>query len=225
MKPSALNSPLETSSKAKASVSLTTSPLHEPRRTKGPPMNRIRTIVCFFLIAFSMTHVLPALAQTRVAYVDIQRAILETDEGKQAKARLKKEFDKRQKELDRLQADLKARKEELDKQAMTMDPAKRQAKEAELQQKLLELQQRFVQLQGELSQQEKQLTERILGRMEGVLREIAVANDFDMVLEKGATVLYAKESLDLTGELIRKYNRRYGKKAPKNGKQKGQSSP
>ncbi len=188
-------------------------------------MNRIRTIVCFFLIAFSMTHVLPALAQTRVAYVDIQRAILETDEGKQAKARLKKEFDKRQKELDRLQADLKARKEELDKQAMTMDPAKRQAKEAELQQKLLELQQRFVQLQGELSQQEKQLTERILGRMEGVLREIAVANDFDMVLEKGATVLYAKESLDLTGELIRKYNRRYGKKAPKKGKQKGQSSP
>ncbi len=183
-------------------------------------MQRYRTAVTTALLLATGASAWPALAQTRVGYVDIQRAILETDEGKAAKARLKKEFDKRQKELDRLQADLKARKDELDKQAMTMDPKKRQAKEAELQQKLLELQQRFVQLQGELSQQEKQLTERILARMEGVLREIAEANEFDMVLEKGATVLYAKESLDLTGELIRKYNLKYGKKTAKKGTKK-----
>jgi outer membrane protein len=41
------------------------------------------------------------------------------------------------------------------------------------------------------------------------VREIAEADGVSMVLEKGAGVVYAPPSLDLTNELIRKYNARH----------------
>ncbi len=48
------------------------------------------------------TFALPAQARAeqKIAYVDMQRALNEIDEGKAAKAALKREFDQKQKMLD-----------------------------------------------------------------------------------------------------------------------------
>jgi len=48
-----------------------------------------------------------ALADGKYAFVDLQRALEETDDGKKAKDKLKKDFDKKQKELDEKQEELK----------------------------------------------------------------------------------------------------------------------
>ena len=52
----------------------------------------------------------------KVGYVDMQRALNETEDGRKAKAQLKKVFEERQKTLDKQQNDLKAMKESLEKQ-------------------------------------------------------------------------------------------------------------
>lgn len=154
----------------------------------------------------------PAIAQTTVAYVDLQRALLEVHEGKAAKAKLKKEFDRRQSQLDGEQEDLRRLKDDLDKRASVMDPERRRDKEDELQRKLIALQQTYMQLQSELTGQEKGLTDKIFAKMEVILRNIAKENSIDMILEKNAGVVYATDSMDLTSELIRKYNTKHGKK-------------
>src|SRR5690349_2781001 len=75
-----------------------------------------------------------------LAYVDLQRALEETEEAKAAKHRLKTDFDKKQKELDEKQEELKKMEEDLDKKmALMKDDAKAKAQ--------ADFQHRFVQLQ------------------------------------------------------------------------------
>ncbi|MDF1565650.1 MAG: OmpH family outer membrane protein [Deltaproteobacteria bacterium] len=175
----------------------------------------------FALLALALALLLPRAARaTNVAYVDLQRALLEVSEGRAAKAKLKKEFDKKQQRLDGEQESLRQLKEELDKQSSVMDPAKRAEKESELQRRFMELQQTYMTLQGELSKQEQELTEKIFAKMEIVLREIAEANDLDMIVEKNAGVVFATPALDLTNELIRKFNARFAKPAAGGDKKK-----
>src|SRR5688572_31564274 len=63
-----------------------------------------------------------AAAEGKMAFVDLQRALEETEDGKKAKAKLKSDFDRKQKELDEKQEELKKMKEALDKKASLMKP-------------------------------------------------------------------------------------------------------
>ncbi|MBS2029653.1 MAG: OmpH family outer membrane protein [Deltaproteobacteria bacterium] len=158
-----------------------------------------------------------ARADQKMAYVDLQRALLEVEEGKAAKATLKAEFDKKQKTLDAEQEALKKDKDTLDKQSMAMTEDARRMKEQELMGKLQEVQKHYMGMQQELSEKERTLTQGIFQKMEGIIGEIAQAEGLTFVFDKSAGLVYAPPSLDLTNELIRRYNDKYspGKAAGK----------
>jgi outer membrane protein len=175
------------------------------------------------------TVVSPALARAeddKLGYVDLQRALNEVEEGKVAKAQLKKEFDSKQKLLDEKQEELKRMKTDLEKQAVVMSDDAKREKAGEFERKTMEAQQLFMQLQKELSERERELTRSIFDKMHAIIKEIAEADKFTMVFEKtDAGLLYAPASLDLTNELIRKYNVKYKGTAvtPANGKKKAEA--
>jgi outer membrane protein len=150
-----------------------------------------------------------ARAEQKIAYVDLQRALTEVDEGKSAKSKLKAEFDKRQKELDSEQQALKQDKEDLDKRQMAMTEDARTAKQQELMSKLQEVQQHYVKMQGELTDQERQMTQAIFAKMQSIIGAIAQNEGVTFVFDKSAGLVYAPASLDLTNELIRRYNEKY----------------
>ena len=146
-------------------------------------------------------------AELKIAYVDLQRAFAEVDEGKAAKARLEQLRDAKQKEIDKDQEQLKKEKETFDRQASTMTDATRQQQGSELQKKLLELQQRFEKGRAELAQKERETLSGILAKMQPIITGIAQHDGFTMVFEKtDSGLLYAPASLDITNELIRQYN-------------------
>ena len=66
----------------------------------------VRRIVALAALASAASLASSAAAQTKVAVVDTQRAIMETEDGLRAQATLKKVFDSRQRELDKKQSDL-----------------------------------------------------------------------------------------------------------------------
>ncbi len=154
----------------------------------------------------SATLARPALADIKIAYVDLQRALEETDEGKHAKAKLKADFDKKQKELDQRQEALKKKKADIDKQAAILKPEAMAQKQQELQQEVIQLQETFMRLQKDLQEKEATETGRIFKKMKGVIAQIAQAEGVTFVLEANTGILYAPPSMDLTNELIRKYN-------------------
>lgn len=147
----------------------------------------------------------------KIGVVDLQRAMREVDEGTAAQKALKKEFEEKQKTLDQKQNDLKALKDELDARGAMMKPEVKQAKVEELQKRLMETQQLYMQLQGELSKREADAAGEILKKMGVLVQAIGTEQGFTLIVDRSA-VIYSKEALDLTNELIRRYNDAYGQK-------------
>ena len=150
-----------------------------------------------------------ARAEVKLGYVDMMRAMSEVDEGKVAQAQLKKDFDEKQKVVDEKQEELKKLKADFDKQSVLMSDQAKAVKQAELERKFGEAQQLVVQLQKELAERRDTVTGGIIKRMRAIIEEISAAEGITMVFEREG-LLYANASLDLSNEVIRKYNARYG---------------
>src|SRR5437588_12185864 len=97
--------------------------------------------LCALVFLGTVLAPVAALADTKIAVVDLQRALEETEDGKKAKSKLKSDFDKKQKELDEKQEELKKMKEDLDKKLPLMKPEAAQAEQQKFQDRFVELQQ------------------------------------------------------------------------------------
>jgi outer membrane protein len=161
------------------------------------------------LLALAAVPAAGRAADQKIGYVDLQRALNEVEEGKTAKALLQKDFSEKQKQLDVKKAEFEKLQADFEKQAVVMSEQARKDKAQDLDRRARELQALFVNLQKDLSDREREATRGIFDRMAAIAREIAEADGFTYVLEKGGGIVYAPASLDLTNELIRKYNARY----------------
>jgi len=160
-----------------------------------------------------------ARAELKLGYVDFQRAIKEVEEGKVTGAALKKEADEKQKQLNARMDELRRLQEDFQKQAQILTPEARAAKAAEVERKTMETQEIYVKLQQELSAKEREAMRPLADRLTAVTREIAEADGFTMIFDReSAGLVFAPAALDLTNELIRKYNAKFppgGAKAAK----------
>src|SRR5262245_9560228 len=167
----------------------------------------------FLVIAALMLSASSALAEeVKIGYVDMQRALNETEDGRKAKAALKKVFDQKQKELDEQQEELKKAAEDLEKKRTLLPADKVREKEAELQARMQKVQQTYLRHQQELSQKEQEATAKIFDGMTRTIGRIAQQENFSMIFDKTG-IVYAKPHLDMTNELIRRYNSGEGAEA------------
>jgi outer membrane protein len=158
------------------------------------------------LICLALPRIVRA-EELKLGYVDLQRALYETEDGRKAKAQLKKVFEQKQKELDEQQEDFKKAKEDLDKKRSLMAADKVREKETELQAKFEKVQQSYLRHQKDLQEKEGEVTQKIFERMNRIIAKIAAAENFSMILDRQqAGLIFAKPHLDLTNELIRRYN-------------------
>ncbi|MBI5527843.1 MAG: OmpH family outer membrane protein [Deltaproteobacteria bacterium] len=161
-------------------------------------------------VAFVAAFAAVAEAEAKFGFIDMQRALNEVEEGKKAKAKLKKDFDEKQSILDGKQDELKKLKDDLDKQQLVINDTAKRERMGELQQKFMELQQLYGKLQKELSEKEMGLTKEIFDKMEAIIAEIAQKESLTMIFEKNESrILYAPSSMDFTNDLIRKYNAKF----------------
>src|SRR5512138_930929 len=106
-----------------------------------------------------------AHAEQKIGVVDLQRALNEVDEGKAAKALLKKDFDEKQKQLDAKKTEFEKLQADFEKQAVVMSEPARKDKAQDLDRRARELQALFVNLQKDLSERERDATRGIFDRM------------------------------------------------------------
>lgn len=158
--------------------------------------------------ALMISFVAPRLyAQVRIAVVDLQRALNETEDGRRAKARLKRLFKQRQQELDKRQGELKTLKENIEKNAEVWARDVLQKRAEEYQKAYIELQQQYVEYQRELAEKEAEMTQVIIARMESILRRIGQAEGYTLIIERNeAGVVWVPGNLDVTDDVIQRYN-------------------
>src|SRR5688572_21669045 len=76
----------------------------------------------------------------KLGFVDLKRAVSETEDGRKAQATLKKELSQKQKEIDEQQEELKKKLEDLEKKRSLLKPEVVREKEMELQRELQKVQ-------------------------------------------------------------------------------------
>lgn len=179
----------------------------------------MRSIVSALALAAALAPV-AASAQQKIGFVDLQRALNEVDEGKAAKALLKRDFDEKQKQIDARKTEFEKLQADFEKQATVMSEQARKDKAQDLDRRARELQALFMNLQKDLSDRERDATKGIFDRMSQIVSEIAESDGFSMVLERNTGLVYAQPALDVTNELIRKYNARH----PGGGAKKSEAS-
>merc|ERR1712146_16961 len=123
-------------------------------------------------------------AAQKIGVVDIARALAETEDGRQAKTKLKQLFESRQKSLDKQKDELMKMKEGIDKQASVLSPEVLSQKNQELQKAFAALQTTYMEFQRELAAKEEELTKDILVKMEQLVRRIGQKEGYALVLDR-----------------------------------------
>jgi outer membrane protein len=165
----------------------------------------------------------PVAAQVKVAVVDVQRAVMQTEDGLRAQATLKKLFDNRQQEINKKQQELQKQKEDIDKQSHVLSQQALQKKVDDWQKQMVELQTTFVEYNKELEKKQKEFTDPIFERVIGAIKRVAGSDGYDLIVDR-ATVAYSRSDLDLTDRVIQLANGSSGGGSPPAGSSAGASS-
>jgi outer membrane protein len=158
-----------------------------------------------FAIVASFAGRTASAQSMKVAVVDVQRAVMQTEDGLRAQATLKKLFDSRQQELNKRQQELGHQKEEIDKQQKVLSQGALQKKVDDWQKQMVELQQTFVEYNKELEKKQKELTDPIFERVVGAIKRVAGTDGYDLIVDR-ATVAFSRSDLDLTDRVIQLAN-------------------
>ena len=147
----------------------------------------------------------PAAAEGKVAVVDVQHAVMQTEDGIRAQGTLKKLFDRRQQELDGKQTELARAREDIEKQSRVVSREALAKRMDDWQRRMVELQTVFVDYNKELQKMQGELTAPIIKKVIGVIDRLAKKNGYELILDKQAAP-YARPDLDLTEQIIQMYN-------------------
>ncbi len=142
----------------------------------------------------------------KVAVVDMQRVLNETAAGKQARKDLETASLAKQKKLDKLQ---KKFEEGQTKLGELKGDALLAAQE-KLQADYYELQSMYMTLQQELGEQESRTLEKMYGNCQTLAKDMAKELSLDLVLIRDqSTVLFVADGVDLTDEIIKRYDKKF----------------
>lgn len=146
----------------------------------------------------------------KAGLVDIQAAILQTEQGKAAKARIEQEAEGKRKKLLDMQSELKKLDEDFQKQQSVLSEDAKAAKMKEFQSKMENLRRAQMNFEQEVRQKEQEETQKIFHKIHDIVDEVAKKRGYEIVFEKGSgAILYAAKIDDLTSEIVSQYNSRY----------------
>jgi outer membrane protein len=142
-------------------------------------------------------------AVKKIAMVDMQRVLNETKEGKKARLDLEQSSKTKQEKLDKKRTKLEADAAKLGK----LKGAALTSAQETLQRESMELQSMLMTLEQELGDMHNKTLESMYKRAQEIVTKLAKERSIDLVLVRDSmTVIYAKEGLDLTDEVVKLYN-------------------
>ncbi len=144
-------------------------------------------------------------AQTKVAVVNLQRAVLETADIKKAQADLEARYRPQQEEMEKLQQEVEALSQQLQTMRGKLTPQGEQDLVVQGQRKQRELQRLTEDLQGEVNRDRNEILARVSQQMTEVVGKLATQKDLDIVVDVTNTVFF-KPALDLTKEAVAAYD-------------------
>lgn len=170
----------------------------------------IRTLSLLFVVIFiSGICQMPSIvnAEIKIGYVDLGRALNESNRGKEAKAELEALVKQKQAQIDELEKKINSQRAEFEKQAPALSEQARSERQSQIEKAIQEYQKLVQDAQAEVEKKRRDLTTGILKDLKNIIEEIGKKEGYTIILESSeGLILYSKEGLDLTEKVIKLYN-------------------
>ncbi len=153
----------------------------------------------------------------KIGIIDIQGAILNTNEGKRDFEALQKKFEPRQLELKGQSDEIESLKKQLAASTDKLSEEERSKRVQTIESRQKSLQRNFEDAQNEFQQQQNELAQRIGTKLMQVVDKYATTNNLAMVLDvsgQSTPVLWANPSYNITKAVVDAYNQQSGVAAP-----------
>ena len=180
-------------------------------------IKKLCTIMTVGLCAIGLTGELSLGATKdsfRVGVIDPQLVIEKSKAGGRALAGLKEHAQARQTVMMNDQKELESLKKDFESTQDKMTDEERKRQQERLGQKFQEWQKRGQEFQQELGEKQKDLVQEYMKKIQEATTIVAKRHGFDVVIDKGSEntlkiVLYHRDGLDLTNEVIKEFNKRF----------------
>jgi outer membrane protein len=159
-------------------------------------------VVCLALAFLSQV----ASAQVKIAIINLQKAVLDSDEIQKASKELEAKYKPRQQELEKLQNEIQVIQQQLQKK--DLNPQAEADLNAQGTRKQRDLQRKGEDLQNDVNNERNEILGKSTQKMGEVVKKLAEEKGYDVVIDISNTI-YFKPALEITSEAMAAYNKAY----------------
>lgn len=169
---------------------------------------RILIVAAVIAIAFycSAVFAAPAAGGDKIGLVNIQKIMMESRAGKEAKASFEREIESKRSVLSAKEKSTRAIEEDLKATGAKLKADARKAKEEKLAEEIKELRRMNQDMQDELKKKDTELTSKILKEIMEITRKVSEERGYSMVMQIGPQIVYAAKANDITDEVLKRYD-------------------
>ena len=168
-------------------------------------MSRVHVFTAVLIAAVALAA--PASAQTKVAVIDVERVVQESDPGKEALQKLKALQDQKIEEGQALQQELDALREQFNAQRLTLSEEKVDETRKQIEDKSIELKRFQDDAQRELDEARRRELGRLEQRIMPIIDQVGQEQGITLIFNKFQSgLVYADENVDITNDVILRFN-------------------
>lgn len=150
--------------------------------------------------------------EQKTAYVDTTKLIKEYKEMKDVEAKFTSKSDSLRQQLDSVGRAFQQEVQEYQQGMNSMSQADRQKKEQELMRKQQMIQQRQQMQSNRLREESSAVMDSMVNKVKGYVKDYGEKNGYTYIFgsNESGNIMYGKEGLDITDEILKKLNEDYG---------------
>jgi len=165
------------------------------------------TVRMLVLAAVVLAIALPASAQSKIAVIDVQRVVTESDPGKEVMQKLRVLSDAKAQEGQGLQQRMATLQDQFNKQRFTVS----EQRQAEMSKEIEDLQIAIRRFQDDAQRELQEAQRRELGGLEErilpIIDQLGKDQGYILIFNKFQSgLVYADEAIDVTDQVITKFN-------------------
>lgn len=144
------------------------------------------------------------LQAASIGYVDMQKVLEQSSQGKKVQEELRQEFEPKAQELGKTEAEIRQLQEALARDSALMSADQVKKKEAEIKQRIEAYQKIGGALQQEVAKVQQQKGREVMAPAQKAVDTVAKEKKLSMVVERSLTgILYLDPGLDITEDVIK----------------------
>lgn len=146
-----------------------------------------------------------AAAELKIAVLDTQRALIESEEAQQLMEAAQGELEEEQNKVNALGKEIQDLQDQLQKDAEVMSPTEQRKRQKDLEDKSIDYKFMVNKLQKEVQDRRQDLLQQMAPKIDAVLQDLIELEGYDVILQRG-TLLYANSKHDITRKVTEKLN-------------------